>query len=73
MSRGVHILRPVEPFAQRADLRDIPGLTSALAAGIERNSSALDDGEAGARARLASRMSTWPECYRSKCWLNPQF
>jgi hypothetical protein len=25
-----------------------------------------------ARAWLASRMSTWPERYRSKCWLNPQ-
>jgi putative transposase len=23
------------------------------------------------RAWLASRMSTWPERYRSKCWLNP--
>lgn len=26
-----------------------------------------------ARAWLASRMNTWPERYRSKCWLNPQF
>jgi hypothetical protein len=25
-----------------------------------------------ARAWLASRMRTWPERYRSKCWLNPQ-
>jgi hypothetical protein len=25
-----------------------------------------------ARAWLASRMSTWPKRYRSKCWLNPQ-
>jgi TniQ len=25
-----------------------------------------------ARSWLASRMSTWPERYRSKCWLNPQ-
>jgi len=26
-----------------------------------------------ARAWLVSRMASWPERYRSKCWLNPQF
>jgi hypothetical protein len=40
MCRGVHILHLVEPFAQRADLHGIPGLTSALSAGIKSTSSA---------------------------------
>jgi len=60
LNGGVHILPLVEPFAQRADLHCMPGLTSALASGAERNTSALDDGEAGARGRLASRIHGGP-------------
>jgi len=45
---GWRLLRLAGLFVQRADLRCIPGLTSALAACAERNTSAPGDGESEA-------------------------
>jgi hypothetical protein len=45
------VLRLAGLFVQRADLHGIPGLTSALATCVERNTSAPGTGESGARAR----------------------
>jgi hypothetical protein len=50
-----HVLRLAGPFVQRVDLHCIPGLTSALAACAELNTSAPGDGERCARTIEASQ------------------
>jgi hypothetical protein len=55
-SRAIRALPTQARYVRRANKRDTPGLTSALAACADRKTSAPGDGALEARLRLASRI-----------------